>query len=151
MEVNAPPSATAVDGKISTTAPPNESVYTEVDRQKEKEEICSWGPLAPRGLQRFRTPICVLFWLCWASAIQVSSFTKHIKTTVQVYTFTHIHTHTHTSIHTYTINSTVPACKLVADLIMDEVSRGQLVKVPVVQAVTQGSFNSYTSCLFAVR
>ena len=35
------------------------------------EESCGWGPFKPGFCQRFRDPKWVLFWLCWAGAIQV--------------------------------------------------------------------------------
>lgn len=34
------------------------------------EESCGWGPFKPGFCQRFRDPKWVLFWLCWAGAIQ---------------------------------------------------------------------------------
>ena len=37
-----------------------------------EEEICGWGPFSPALCQKFRDPKWVLFWLCWAGAIQVS-------------------------------------------------------------------------------
>ncbi|KAK3594365.1 hypothetical protein CHS0354_014072 [Potamilus streckersoni] len=41
--------------------------------QMEEEEVnipCGWGPFKPSICQRFRDPKWVLFWLCWAGAIQ---------------------------------------------------------------------------------
>ena len=35
-------------------------------------EPCSWGPIRPSWCQVFRSPKVVLFWFCWAGAIQVS-------------------------------------------------------------------------------
>ena len=34
-------------------------------------EPCSWGPIRPSWCQVFRSPKVVLFWFCWAGAIQV--------------------------------------------------------------------------------
>ena len=45
-------------------------VSEEVDGIPE-EETCGWGPFSPSLCQRFRNPKWVLFWLCWAGAIQV--------------------------------------------------------------------------------
>ncbi|XP_041360902.1 solute carrier organic anion transporter family member 4A1-like isoform X2 [Gigantopelta aegis] len=67
MEANTSP---AMSGGKTAANSSGESVFTHVDREKGKEEACGWGPFTPRTCQRFRNPICVLFWLCWASAIQ---------------------------------------------------------------------------------
>ncbi|XP_041361759.1 solute carrier organic anion transporter family member 4A1-like [Gigantopelta aegis] len=35
-----------------------------------RDEVCSWGWVKPSCCQRFRNPVCVLFWLCCAATIQ---------------------------------------------------------------------------------
>lgn len=47
---------------------------------------CGWGPFRPTALQRFRTPQWVLFWLCWAGALQgliVNGFVNVVITTIE--------------------------------------------------------------------
>ena len=51
----------------------NEYEREAVDKVAE-EETCGWGPFRPALCQRFRDPKWVLFWLCWAGAIQVRFF-----------------------------------------------------------------------------
>ena len=43
------------------------------------DEMCGWGPFKPGFCQRFRDPKWVLFWMCWAGAIQVSACCYHCK------------------------------------------------------------------------
>lgn len=47
---------------------------------------CGWGLLRPKCIQRFRTPRWVLFWLCWAGALQgliVNGFINVVITTIE--------------------------------------------------------------------
>ncbi|KAK6617799.1 hypothetical protein RUM43_014027 [Polyplax serrata] len=39
--------------------------------EEDNDPRCGWCFFRPDFLQRFRTPKWVLFWLCWASAMQV--------------------------------------------------------------------------------
>lgn len=43
---------------------------TNLDIKEDKLIRCGWFCLTPDSLQNFRTPKWVLFWLCWAGALQ---------------------------------------------------------------------------------
>jgi hypothetical protein len=45
------------------------------DREDEKITSCGWIGIKPKCLQKFRTPRWLLFWLCWAGALQVCNNT----------------------------------------------------------------------------
>lgn len=44
------------------------------DEEKREYRRCGWLCFEPEVLQRFRTPKWVLFWLCWAGAVQGKEF-----------------------------------------------------------------------------
>lgn len=50
------------------------------------DKLCGWGNFRPFCLQNFRTPQWVLFWLCWAGALQgliVNGFINVVITTIE--------------------------------------------------------------------
>ncbi|KAF8778400.1 Solute carrier organic anion transporter like protein [Argiope bruennichi] len=56
------------------------------DSFAETDKLCGWGNFRPFCLQNFRTPQWVLFWLCWAGALQgliVNGFINVVITTIE--------------------------------------------------------------------
>ncbi|KFM77806.1 Solute carrier organic anion transporter family member 4A1, partial [Stegodyphus mimosarum] len=62
------------------------SVSEMSDSFTEADKLCGWGNFRPFCLQNFRTPHWVLFWLCWAGALQgliVNGFINVVITTIE--------------------------------------------------------------------
>ncbi|PRD30160.1 UNVERIFIED_CONTAM: Slco4a1 [Trichonephila clavipes] len=56
------------------------------DSFADTDKLCGWGQFRPFCLQNFRTPQWVLFWLCWAGALQgliVNGFINVVITTIE--------------------------------------------------------------------
>lgn len=67
---------TAMEGTMAESknavSPIDELTYVQKNTPEDDGGSCGWGPFKPGCCQRFRNPKWVLFWLCWAGAIQVS-------------------------------------------------------------------------------
>lgn len=50
---------------------PREQEQSQGVGDDEESHRCGWGPFKSSCLQKFRDPKWILFWLCWAGAIQV--------------------------------------------------------------------------------
>ncbi|XP_054719355.1 LOW QUALITY PROTEIN: solute carrier organic anion transporter family member 4A1-like [Uloborus diversus] len=62
------------------------SVSEMSDSFTQSDKLCGWGTFRPFCLQNFRTPQWVLFWLCWAGALQgliVNGFINVVITTIE--------------------------------------------------------------------
>jgi hypothetical protein len=50
------------------------------DKGDERITSCGWIGIRPKCLQKYRTPRWLLFWLCWAGALQVyNNILKELK------------------------------------------------------------------------
>ncbi|XP_071114005.1 solute carrier organic anion transporter family member 4A1-like [Haliotis cracherodii] len=65
---------TAMEGTMAESknavSPIDELTYVQKNAPEDDGGSCGWGPFKPGCCQRFRNPKWVLFWLCWAGAIQ---------------------------------------------------------------------------------
>ncbi|EEB17133.1 hypothetical protein Phum_PHUM454310 [Pediculus humanus corporis] len=56
------------DGERRPEVPTSQKL--KIPEDNNENDKCGWCFFRPDFLQRFRTPKWVLFWLCWASAMQ---------------------------------------------------------------------------------
>ncbi|XP_068085065.1 solute carrier organic anion transporter family member 4A1 [Anabrus simplex] len=75
-----------LSGKTSSHDFSEDSERSKPEPQGESDARCGWCFLRPDFLQRFRTAKWVLFWLCWAGALQgmvVNGFVNVVITTIE--------------------------------------------------------------------